>query len=430
MLNVNDVKLLKIIKYLIVECDYRIIYTKESKNDVFLESIDSEDPQIIQLSFKQLAFNNNFEEEINETKKIINKIRKKTFKIKLKTLVIFFNNSNIKPPNEDQNLEIITLNHNLGKLKTKFPKIEKIWKNEKNEESVETILKQIAVYSNQQLSNIKKRYGKRKIDANKIFVSQLIWVNFLLFVFGSFAATYSGVKTYELIYPNFSSTFETVFLHNQYWRLLISGFIGINVFSTVISIFIISIIGRFVVQMYGNIKYFVIILITTVFSQFIGSLTLPGLVVIGLDSIIFGLVGSIIYFAQINRVVFINVFWKQVQLYLLFLLLPPIILGSWVTLALSLISLSLGFLSAMVVDSFYKKMMSFWVSFSFLLILAVGLSTTWTYFPKRYPGLELYDETFFKAYSFIYDDGAELQNKICTYYQFNEQNCSLIGKEK
>ena len=426
MINIKDLKLLKIIKYLIVECDYRIIYTKETTNDIFLESIDTEDPQIIQLSFKKNVFHQGFDDEISETKKIVNKIRKKTFKLKLKTWVIFLNNSNVEPPQEDKNLQVFTLNHNLEKLRRRFPKIESIWNDEPKDESIEKLLKQIATHSNHQLSNIKKKYGKRKIDSNNIFVLQLIWLNFILFVFASIITPTVNIKQYELIYSGFASTFETVFIHNQFWRLLISGFIGINVFSVFIGIWLVSYIGQFVSQMYGNIKYWAIVLITTVFSQFFASLLLPGSIVIGLSGITFGLTGAIIYFAQVNRVVFVNVFWPRLKLYLIILFVPIILTSSWVALALSLIALSLGFLTAMMVESFYKKVLSFWVSFSFLLTLGVGFSMTWTLFPKRYPSLEIYSKEFYQGYSLIYNDAAAFQNKLCTYYQLNENECLKI----
>ena len=423
MINIKDLKLLKIVRYLIVECDYRIIYTKETNSDIFLESIDTEDPQIIQISFKKNIFHHSFDDEISETKKIVNRIRKKTLKLKLKTWVIFLNDIKIKPPSEDKNLQIFTLNHNLEKLKARFPKIESIWNDDPKDESMEKILKQIATHSNHQLKNIRKKYGKRKIDSNNIFVLQLIWLNFILFVLSSLITPSVNIKYYELIYSGFASTFETVFLHNQFWRLLISGFIGVNVFSVFVGIWLINYIGQFVSQMYGNIKYWSIVLITTVFSQFLASLLLPGALVIGLSGTTFGLMGAIIYFAHINRVVFVNVFWPRLKFYLLILFIPLILTGSSVALALSLIALSLGFLTAMMVESFYKKMISFWVSFSFLFTIGVGFSMTWTYFPKRYPSLELYGKEFYQGYSLIYNDGGAFQNKLCTYYQLDENEC-------
>lgn len=300
--------IMKMLHYFIVEKDYNPIILQGAENEIWLENLSSDDYKIVRIVSDRIINEEQFDYDLFKTKRVVSKIKQKTFSLKLPVLSIFTNMDNrVKVENKNKNISFVSLSsdEDLNKsdvIKNNFPDMPK--KLSFNEKGAQLFMKIT--------SDINKKNKKDAERVNNVFKSKetiitkiLIAINvslFLLFLFSSYnMSAYLGANSIA------------IFQYHEYWRLFTSMFAHANLLHLLVNMYSLHIIGSQIENYMGKIRFLVIYL----FSGILGSLLSVAMndlniLSVGASGAIFGLMGSLLYFGYHYRVYLSNALKSQI----------------------------------------------------------------------------------------------------------------------
>lgn len=306
----KNVITMKLLHYFITEKNYNPIILQGVDNEIWLENLNS-DCEVVRIVSGYIHNDEQFDFDVFKTKRILKKIKKKTFTFNLNVLSIFLDmGENIKEElNKDSHLMCVKVNDEAdikksSIIKKVFPDLsDKMKFSEKGLELFMKITGDINKHNKEDASKLESVF-KSKVPYITYF---LIAVNVIFYV----VPMLLGSDVYQYIIDAYCIHGPSI-RAGQYYRLLTGIFLHGSIVHLLFNCYALYVLGGQIESFFGKFKYIIIYL----FSGLTGSLlsiTLSGNVgSIGASGAIFGLMGALLYFGYHYRVYLGNVIKSQI----------------------------------------------------------------------------------------------------------------------
>lgn len=308
IINDRDLITMKLLYYFIKIKNYNPVIVQGAKNEIWLENL-SEDIKIVRIVNNYIHNNEQMEFDKFKTKRLVSKIKKKTFSLKMQVLNIFTDlgeNVDFKKTNQDDktykyiniketddllNNQVIQTNfsdlkNNLEFKEEGFSLFLKIT-NEINEKNREEAIKNDDIFA------------PKKIIVTYVIIGLLV----LIYLLGLFTNNQDNFINMFAVYGPF------IRKYHEYYRLLTGTLLHGGLFHLLSNCYALYIIGSQIESFYGKSKYLIIYLFSAITGSLL-SITLANNASIGASGAIFGLMGALLYFGYYYRV-YIGSTWKQ-----------------------------------------------------------------------------------------------------------------------
>ena len=308
IINDRDLITMKLLYYFIKIKNYNPVIVQGAKNEVWLENL-SEDIKIVRIVNNYIHNNEQMEFDKFKTKRLVSKIKKKTFSFKMQVLNIFtdlgenvdfqktnqddktYKYINIKETDDLLNNQVIQTNfsdlkNNLEFKEEGFSLFLKIT-NEINEKNREEAIKNDDIFA------------PKKIIVTYVIIGLLV----LIYLLGLFTNNQDNFINMFAVYGPF------IRKYHEYYRLLTGTLLHGGLFHLLSNCYALYIIGSQIESFYGKSKYLIIYLFSAITGSLL-SITLANNASIGASGAIFGLMGALLYFGYYYRV-YIGSTWKQ-----------------------------------------------------------------------------------------------------------------------
>lgn len=315
MLDDKNVLTMKLLHYFITEKNYNPIILQGVENEIWLENLN-EDCKVVRIVSGYIHNNEQFNFDVFKTKRIVRKIKKKTFSLSMNVMSIFLDmGDNVTGEiNTDPKLMAIKIKNendivNNDFIKKIFPDLSD--KMEYDEDGFELFAKITSDINRHNREDAKKIESVFK-NKGPYITYFLIALNVIFFIVPALFGQYENIINNFCIHgPSIRA--------GQYYRLFTGIFLHGNIFHLFFNCYSLYVIGSQIENFLGRIKYLIIYL----FSGLIGALFSVAFVgnagSIGASGAVFGLMGSLVYFGYYYRVYLGNVVRSQ--------LLPLIIIN-------------------------------------------------------------------------------------------------------
>ena len=307
-LDSKNVLTMKLLHYFITEKNYNPIILQGVDNEIWLENLD-EECEIIRIVSGYIHNDEQYDFDVFKTKRIMKKIKKKTFSFHMNVMSIFLDmGDNVTQEiNEDPRLMAIKvsdesdLNDN-DFIKKMFPDLTKKMKySEDGFELFAKITSDINQHNKADANRLEKVFKEKK----PYITYFLIAVNIICYVVPLLLGQYNNIiNDYCVHGPSIRG--------GQYYRLFTGMFLHGNIWHIFFNCYALYIIGSQIESFFGKFKYIIIYLVSGLVGSLF-SMTFSGPVgSIGASGAIFGLMGSLLYFGYHYRVYLGNVLKSQI----------------------------------------------------------------------------------------------------------------------
>ncbi len=293
----RDLLVMKLIHYFSVEKKYNPVIVHGIQNEIWLENMD-EDIKIVRIVLNYIHNNEQLEFDNFKVGRLSSQIKKKTFTFKLKTLSFYLDiNDDVTFPTI-KNRYMVKVKSERGLKSNKlvkelFPDLpEKLIFDEKGAMLYEKINNDILRSNLEENEKISELFSEKKPITTYVLMFIMCLVFMLMYVFGNGSTSTSTLFRFgALVKPALSPirTVTSIFLHIGFIHLFMN-------------MWAFNILGKQNENFYGHLKMFIIFL----YSGVVGNLL--SLIFMGNNSIsagasgaIFGLMGSLLYFAINQR---------------------------------------------------------------------------------------------------------------------------------
>ena len=308
MMDDKSIITMKLLHYFITEKNYNPIILQGVDNEIWLENLD-EDCKVVRIVTNYIHNNEQFDFDVFKTKRIVSKIKKKTFSLHVNVMSIFLDmGDNVREEiNEDPRLMAIKVKDETDIQKNAF--IQKIFpdldkKMNYSEEGIELYAKissDINRHNREDARKLEKVF-KNKVPYFTYFLIALCIIFYFVPLF--LGESNNAILSYSVHGPSIRA--------GQYYRLLTGIFLHASVWHLFFNCYALSVIGSQIENFMGKGKYIIIFL----FSGLLGSLlsmSFSGPVPsVGASGAIFGLMGALLYFGYYYRVYLGNVVKSQI----------------------------------------------------------------------------------------------------------------------
>ena len=307
MLDNKNVLTMKLLHYFITEKNYNPIILQGVENEIWLENLN-EDCKVVRIVSGYIHNNEQFQFDMFKTKRIVKKIKKKTFSFNMNVMSIFLDmgdnisddiNSNpklmcIKVSNEED----IKKSDIIGKI---FPDLSK--KMKYSEEGLELFMKITG--------DINKHNKEDASKMEKLFKSKVPYVTYFLIAVNCifyFVPILFGQYNYVI---NMFCVHGPSVRNGDYYRLITGMFLHGSIMHLFFNVYALYVIGSQIENYFGRIKYLIIYIFSGVMGALFSMIFNGSVLSIGASGAIFGLMGSLLYFGYHYRVYLGNVLKTQ-----------------------------------------------------------------------------------------------------------------------
>ncbi len=310
MLDDKSVITMKLLHYFITEKNYNPIILQGVENEIWLENLE-EDCKVVRIVSNYIHNDEQFNFDEFKTKRIVQKIKRKTFSLHINVMSIFLDmGDNVsRDINHDSNLMCINVKeeNDIKKndiIKKVFPDLgSKMKYTEKGVELFAKITSDINRHNREDASRMEKLF-RSKVPYVTYF---LILVNIIFFV----VPMLFGYDAYNSIVEKYCIHGPSIRV-GQYYRLFTGILLHGGFMHLAFNCYSLYVIGAQIENFLGKVKFLVIYL----FSGLIGALFSitfgGGAASIGASGAIFGLMGALLYFGYYYRVYLGNVVKSQI----------------------------------------------------------------------------------------------------------------------
>ncbi len=306
MINERDLISMKLLHYFITKKNYNPIIVQGVENEIWLENLE-EEYKVVRIVNNYIHNDEQLDFDIFKTKRMVKKIKRKTFSFSMKALNILTDVG-----------ESVNLDRELDNISIVYAKNEEALTNNTLLNSVYNDLIDNLQFSEEgfQLflkitTEINSKNKKEAIENDKIFEPKPIVVNYviigllvLIFIIGSFLGYHDN-----FIY-NFS-VYGPLIRKGEIYRLLTGTFLHGDLIHLVCNCYALYVVGGQIESFYGKKKFVIIYLFSAITGSLL-SMAMHNTPSIGASGAIFGLLGSLLYFGYYYRVYFGSVIIKKV----------------------------------------------------------------------------------------------------------------------
>jgi len=370
----KDVLVMKLLHYFITEKGYNPIILKGVTNEIWLENMDSP-YKIVRINTGYIHNNDQFEFDLFKIKKIMEKIKLRTFSFKMNTLSLFFDLGESVKLESDKNVNCVNIKSEKDISKSKdittiFPDIkDKLLFNEKGVALFTKITEDISAKNKKDTQEAEEVFKEKVPYATYALIAINVILFVLMYIFGK------GSED-NLTLINFGAlNTQLVVYYHQYYRIITSAFLHIGILHLVLNMYALYIIGKDIENFFGKLKYIIIYLSSAIIGSLISLLFVSEQSIsAGASGAIFGLMGALLYFGYHYRALLNNALTKQI--------IPVIILNLAIGFMVSGINnfahlggLLGGFLASVAVGVKYKSSKFEKINGAIALIILIAFLT-------------------------------------------------------
>lgn len=304
-INDRDLVSMKLLHYFITKKNYTPIIVQGVENEIWLENLDSE-YKVIRIVNNYIHNNEQLDFDAFKTKRMVKKIKRKTFSLNIKTLNILTDvGENVDRSKTYPNVDIIYFEDEKKILKEKiikdsFPDLKDNL--EYSEEGLQLFFKIT--------DDINNKNRKEAMETDKILEPKKPYVTIGIIVFLWLVFLLSQFDKKEFIFDNFV-LFGPFVREGEIYRLLTGTFLHADIIHILCNSYALFMIGSMVEGYFGRKKYAIIYLVSAITGSLL-SITMSDTPSVGASGAIFGLLGAILYFGYHYRVYFGSVILERI----------------------------------------------------------------------------------------------------------------------
>lgn len=297
MLDEKNIMVMKLLHYFITEKNYNPIVLQGVDNEIWLENLD-EDCKVIRIVSEYIHNDEQYAFDVFKTKRIMNKIKKKTFSFRLNVMSFFLDmGDNVSELNSDEKLMQVKVKEedDISKsefVKKIFPDLPKKMKySEDGFELFSRITGDISKHN---------REDAKKIE--KVFKSKFPYVTYLLI----------AINVIFFIVPLLLNQVDYVLdaycVHGpsiragQFYRIISGTLLHGSIPHLLFNMYSLYILGSQLEGFFGKAKFALIYIFSAICGSFLSITFGQGAGSVGASGAIFGLMGSLLYFGFYYRV--------------------------------------------------------------------------------------------------------------------------------
>jgi len=305
--NERDLITMKLLYYFITIKNYNPVIVQGTKNEIWLENLQ-EDIKIVRIVNNYIHNNEQMEFDLFKMKRLVSKIRKKTFSFSIQVLNIFTDlgdNVDFKKMNSDNKtykyinvksendiLENKVIQDNFKDMKNNF---------EFNEEGFHLFLKitnDINQKNREEAIKNEDVFKPKKVIITYVLIGILVFIYLLNFIFGR-----------DNIIELFALYGPYIRIRHEYYRLITGAFLHGSLFHLLSNCYALFIIGKQVESFFGKKRFLIIYFLSLMMGSLL-SMALSNSPSVGASGAIFGLMGALLYFGYFYRV-YLGSTWKD-----------------------------------------------------------------------------------------------------------------------
>lgn len=296
---------MKLLHYFITEENYNPIILQGAEDEIWLENLQG-DYKIIRIVSGHVHNKEQLEFDTFKTRRVVKKIKKKTFCFDIKVLSIFTDLGENVEFEEENDIDSVYISEaeDIKKydfVKEAFPNISK--KLRFSEEGLKLFMKIT--------SDINRKNKKDAEIVNDVFKPKtptitriLILINIIVFCFQVFN---------EKVLYDFGVWDLGIIKYGQYYRLITGMFLHANPLHLGLNMYALYVIGQQLEGFIGKAKYITVYLVSGLIGSLLSvSLQSANYWGVGASGAIFGLLGAILYFGYHYRVYLGGVLRSQI----------------------------------------------------------------------------------------------------------------------
>ena len=304
-INERDLISMKLLHYFITKKNYSPIIVQGVENEIWLENLEA-DYKVIRVVNNYIHNDEQLDFDVFKTKRMIKKIKRKTFSFSIKTLSILTDvGENVNRERTFDNVDIIYYTDEESLVKNEI--IKNHFADLKNNLQYTEDGFQLFFKITEEI-NLKSR--KDAMETDKILEPKKPIVTFILLGIISIIYLFSLFGNSDMLVFNFGVN-KLLVRYGQYYRLLTGAFIHVDLIHFLSNAYALYVIGNMVEGYYGKKKFLLIYFISALTGSLLSISMFDG-ISIGASGAIFGLLGSLLYFGYHYRVYFGNVLLQRI----------------------------------------------------------------------------------------------------------------------
>lgn len=298
----KDEIIMSLVHYFITEENYTPIVVKGAKDEIWLENMDGP-YKVVRINSNHIHNQEQFDYDILKTKGVLKQIKKKTFSMSVNILNIFLDVNKISD-NNYKNMDIVYLDSlkSVTTNKVLTSAFKKIKTNLSTEQiDLEQIIKKTEDVNiktqkkNKEFEDIFKQ--KNPIITNIIVMTCILYFVFILFNTNGHLTANNLLK--------YGANYQPYIQMGEWYRLFSCMFIHASILHLLLNMYVLKIVGTQVETYLGKIKYVTVFIISGLIGSLFSAIFTKS-VSVGASGAIFGIFGSLLYFAYHYRLVLGN----------------------------------------------------------------------------------------------------------------------------
>ena len=303
MLDEKNIMVMKLLHYFITEKNYNPIVLQGVDNEIWLENLD-EDCKVIRIVSEYIHNDEQYAFDVFKTKKIMSKIKKKTFSFSLNVMSFFLDmGDNVSELNSDEKIMQVKVKDekdlkNSEYVKKIFPDLPK--KMEYTEDGFELFSKitgDIHKHNKEDAKRVEKVF-KSKVP---YITYLLIAINVIFFVVPEIMVLLGQVGHIDDILSIYSVHGPSI-RDGQIFRILTGTLLHGGIMHLFFNMYSLYVLGSQLEGFFGKAKFTLIYLFSAICGSFLSITFGQGAHSVGASGAIFGLMGSLLYFGYYYRV--------------------------------------------------------------------------------------------------------------------------------
>ena len=302
----RDLISMKLLHYFITKKNYSPIIVQGVENEIWIQNLDADKYKVIRIVNGYIHNDEQLEFDVFKTKRMVKKIRKKTFSLKMKTLNILTDvGENVDREKKFDDVDIIyyTDEDNLLKneiIKSEFKDLkDNLTYTEEGFNLFFKITQDINMKNNKENMEAEKILEPKKPIVTFIIIGILVLMFLMQFVF----------TPIELLY--YLGVQKDLVRYGEIYRLLTGAFLHLDILHLLCNLYALYVVGKLSESYFGKCKFTLIYLFSALTGSLL-SIAMGDSFSIGASGAIFGILGSLLYFGYHYRVYFGNVLLKQI----------------------------------------------------------------------------------------------------------------------
>lgn len=301
----RDLISMKLLHYFITKKNYTPIIVQGVENEIWLENLDDE-YKVIRIVNSYIHNNEQLDFDVFKTKRMVKKIKRKTFSLRVKTLSILTDvGENVDKSRTFDNVDVVYYDNEKDLLNNKY--IQDTFPDLKNNMKYTEDGFQLFIKITDDINN---KNRKDAMETDQILEPKKPTITIIILGIISLVYLISLMTDANFVVYYFG--LNRFFVQSgEVYRLLTGSFIHIDLLHFLCNAYALFMIGSMIEGYFGKKKFIIIYLVSAITASLLSIAMMDGFS-IGASGAIFGLLGSLLYFGYHYRVYFGNVILKRI----------------------------------------------------------------------------------------------------------------------